>query len=218
MYVIENVPFKDHKMLIPKKLCKIVLEGIHSAHQRINGMLANARSRFFWPGLDASIRLTRAQCRQCNEQAPSQPLEHPIRPPAPEVPFEQVAMALCHLSGHLYLVYADRYSGWVEVAKLDNGTIKSIRGALLAWFTTFGVPKEIATDGGPPFQSSEYAKLLTDWSIHTRLSSAYFAQSNGRAEAAVKTKKRILLGNTNAITGRLDTYEATKALMTHRRP
>ena len=42
------------------------------------------------------------------------------------------------------------------------------------------------------------------------------AQSNGRAEAAVKTAKRILLGNINAVTGRLDTYEATKALMTQR--
>ena len=102
---------------------------------------------------------------QCNEQAPSQPKEQPLPPPAPEVPFEQVAMDLCHLSGHLYLVYADRYSGWVKVAKLSNSTINSVRGALLAWFTTYGVPREIATDGGSPFQSSEYVKLLNDWCI-----------------------------------------------------
>ena len=216
LYVIENVPFKDHKMLIPKRLRKIVLEGLHSAHQGVNGMLSNARSRFFWPGLDAAVRLRRAQCRQCNEQAPSQAKEEPTPPPSPEVPFSQVAMDLCHLSGHLYLIYADRYSGWVEVAKLSNGTINNVRGALLAWFMIYGVPEEIATDGGPPFKSSEYANLLKDWDIRTRLSSAYFAQSNGRAEAAVKTAKRILLGNTNAVTGNLDTYEATKALLTHR--
>lgn len=216
LYVVENVPFKEHKMLIPKRLRKVVLEGLHSAHQGINGMLANARSRFFWPGLDAAIRLTRAHCRQCNEQAPSQPKEQPIPSPSPEVPFAQVAMDLCHLSGYQYLIYVDRYSGWVEVAQLNNGTIRSIRGALLAWFSTYGVPEEIATDGGPPFNSSDYARLLKDWSIRTRLSSAYFAQSNGRAEAAVKTAKRILLGNTNTVTGRLDTYEAAKALMTHR--
>ena len=125
-------------------------------------------------------------------------------------------MDLFHLSGHLYLVYADRYSGWVEVAKLNNGIIRSVKGVLLSWFTSYGVPEEISTDGGPPFKPSDYTNPLKDWNIRPRLSSAYYAQSNGRAEAAVKTAKRILLGNINAVTGRLDTYEATKALMTHR--
>ena len=43
LYVVENVPFKDHKMLVPKKLRSIVLEGLHSVHQGIKGLLANAR-------------------------------------------------------------------------------------------------------------------------------------------------------------------------------
>ena len=59
LYVVDNVPFKENKMLIPMKLRKIVLEGLHSAHQGVIGMLSNARSRFFWPGLDAAVRLTR---------------------------------------------------------------------------------------------------------------------------------------------------------------
>jgi Integrase core domain. len=202
-------------MLIPKPLRKAVLEGPHAAHQGINGMLANARTRFFWPGLDAAIRMTRAQCLQCNEQAPSQPKEDPIITPPPEVPFEQAAMDLCHLAGHQYLIYADRYSGWVEVKKVNNSTIHEIRRALLGWFTSYGVPREIATDGGPPFNLGEYSRLLNDWDIVQRLSSAYYAQSNGRAEAAVKSAKRILHGNTNP-TVRLDTYRATKALLNHR--
>ena len=35
-------------------------------------------------------------------------------------------------------------------------------------------------------------------------------------QAAVKTAKRILLESTNTVTGKLDTYKATKALMKHR--
>ena len=62
LYMIENVPFRDAKMLVPKPLRKRILEGLHAAHQGVNGMLANARQRLFWPGLDAAIRLTRAQC------------------------------------------------------------------------------------------------------------------------------------------------------------
>ena len=203
-------------MLIPSPLRKVVLEGLHSAHQGINGMLSNARERFFWPGLDSAIRLTRTQCRQCNENAPSQPKESPTISPPPEMPFEQVAMDFCHISGHTYLVYADRYSGWVEIARLSSTAFPTVKRTLLELFRTFGVPVEIATDGGPPFNGFEYLTFLKDWLIRKRLSSAYYPQSNGRAEAAVKSAKRILLGNTNPVTGQLDTYEATRALMNHR--
>ena len=216
LYVIGNVPFKDHKMLIPSALRKDVLIGIHAAHQGVNGMLANARERFFWPGLDAAIRLTRSQCKQCNEQAPSQPAEPQMVSPPPEIPFEQVVMDLCHLAGHDYLVYADRYSGWIEAEKLSSTAFPHVRRALLGWFMSYGVPTEISSDGGPPFNSSEYTALLKDWDIRRRLSSAHYPQRNGRAEAAVKSVKRILLGNTDPLTGRLDTYQAAQAIMTHR--
>ena len=34
LYVVENVPFKEHKMLVPKKLLRnIVLKELHSVHQ-----------------------------------------------------------------------------------------------------------------------------------------------------------------------------------------
>ena len=216
LYTIEHVPFRDKKMLIPKPLRSRVLEGLHAAHQGVNGMLANARERLFWPGLDSAIRLTRSQCRQCNEHAPSQPSEPEILTRQPDVPFQQTVMDLCELEGHHFLVYADRFTGWVEVVKPTSTSFRSLRPILLRWFSTFGVPEEISADGGPPFNSSDYDEFLRNWRIRKRQSSAYYPQSNGRAEVAVKTVKRILLGNINQMTGALDTNGATQALLTHR--
>ena len=187
LYTIEGVPFKDNKMLIPSSLRRIVLEGLHSAHQGVKGMLANARERFFWPGLDACVRLTREQCRQCNENAPSQPAEPLIESPQPDRPFEQTVTDIFHLEGHAFLVYADRYSGWAEVERLTGTSFHHVREAFLRWFMTFGVPEEMAFDGGPPFNSSEFATFRKLWDIRKRLSSAYYPQSNGRAELAVKS-------------------------------
>ena len=216
LYIVDRVPFKGHKMLIPKDLRRIVLEGLHSAHQGVSSMMANARERFFWPGLDAAVKLYRAQCRQCNEQAPSQPAEPFIQPRQPEVPFEIVATDLCKLSGFSYLIYVDSYSGWVEVANLTSQNFQAIKRVLLMYFAIFGVPEEIAADGGPPFDSNDYNVFLKQWKIRKRLSSAYYPQSNGRAEAGVKTAKHILLGNVDSRTGKLDNENAVKALMTHR--
>ena len=43
LFLIEGVPFKGRKMLIPASLRHTVLEGLHAAHQGVSSMLANAR-------------------------------------------------------------------------------------------------------------------------------------------------------------------------------
>ena len=48
-----------------------------------------------------------------------------------------------------------------------------------------------------------------------RLSSAYYPQSNGRAEAAVKSLKRLLMENTGP-KGTINTDKIAKALLQHR--
>jgi hypothetical protein len=112
LYMIDNVPFKGKKMMIPKKLCGQILDGLHAAHQGVSSMKLSARERMFWPGLDAEISLKRQQCRSCNENAPSQPSEPLIITPTPSVPFEKVVADLCSINSHSYLIYADRHSGW----------------------------------------------------------------------------------------------------------
>jgi hypothetical protein len=70
----------------------------------------------------------------------------------------------------------------------SNGLIRQLR----APFVTFGVPEELSSNGGPEFRAAATQDFLQRWGVHHRLS---LAQSNGRAEVAVKTAKRLLLSN-----------------------
>ena len=92
-----------------------------------------------------------------------------------------------------------RLSGWVEVYRAPHHTAlagaKGLIGALRSLFATFGVPEEISSDGGKEFVASETTAFFHKWNIRHRLSSAYFPQSNGRAEVAVKKCKRLLEDN-----------------------
>ena len=65
-------------------------------------------------------------------------------------------------------------------------------------FTTFGVPQDVTTDGGPQFISHELASFLGKWGVKHRRSSPYNPHANLRAETAVKTAKRILTSNTKS--------------------
>ena len=65
-------------------------------------------------------------------------------------------------------------------------------------FQSYGAPEELSSDGGPPFTSLPFTHFLQDWAVKHRLSSATYPQSNGLAELAVKSAKRIISGNTGA--------------------
>ena len=105
LHVIGHVPYKGNKMLIPKTLGPLVLQGLHAGHQRVSSMLSNVRARYFWPGLDAAVSQLRKYCSKCNEQSPSQPAEPLIYSKSPEIPFEQAVVDFCSLEGHSFLAY-----------------------------------------------------------------------------------------------------------------
>ena len=75
-----------------------------------------------------------------------------------------------------------------------------------------GAPEIISTDGGTNLVSEEMKNFFERWGVQMRVSSAYYPQSNGRAEAAVKSAKRLLMSNTG-VGGSLDTDKATLAIL-----
>ena len=94
---------------------------------------------------------------------------------------------------------------------LEQKDIKCLR----KWFATFGVPEQLASDGGPEFVADTTSKFLRSWGVSHRLSSAYNPSSNGRAELAVKSVKRLMRKNVGPF-GSLDTDRFLKAMLQFR--
>lgn len=199
--LIDGVLLLDHRMVIPKRLRKEVLQTLHSAHQGVSGMTNRAQCCVFWPGITKDIQDTRDHCRICNRMAPSQPNMPPIEPVTPTYPFQAIAADYFSVRGVKFLVIVDRFSGWPhliravrsEEARGAGGLIRSLKFLC----ATFGVPEEVSSDGGPEFVASETEAFFQQWGIRHRLSSSYHPRSNGRAEVAVKSMKRLLQSATN---------------------
>ena len=66
-----GVALLDKRIIIPRALCKIVLNYIHSAIKGITGMPFRA-NHCIQPGLDLRIRNYREFCVDCNRNAPTQ--------------------------------------------------------------------------------------------------------------------------------------------------
>ena len=185
------------RVIIPLSLRTRVLTVLHSAHQTVSSMEGRARACVFWPGITADIQTTRDSCANCCRNAPSQPSLPAAAPEIPSTPFESVFADFFEASGHHYLVAGDRLSGWVEVYSSPSGSSRSGSAGLIAhmrtMFATFGVPVKLSSDGGPEFSATATTDFLSRWGVYHRESAAYNPKSNGRAEVAVKTAKRLLL-------------------------
>ena len=58
-------------------------------------------------------------------------------------------------------------------------------------FARYGIPDVLVTGNGPQFSSAEFAVFAKTWMFQHTTSSPYHPQSNGKAENAVKTVKRL---------------------------
>ena len=216
LHVSDGVVIYNDRAVIPTSLRPVVLDALHAAHQGVSMMGSRARAIVFWPGMTADIERTRKDCRECIANAPSQPDVTVIPSPPPSTPFEKVFADFFEIAGRHYLVVGDRLSGWSDVFTSPHGSPQSGAAGLISclrnYFARFGVAEEITSDGGPEFVASATEEFLKRWGVSHRLSSAYFPQSNGRAEVAVKSTKRLLRANTGP-SGSLDTDRFLRAMM-----
>ena len=126
-------------------------------------------------------------------------------------------MDLCEVESHTYLACADRLTGWLMVFHMKPGraTASELITICRSLFQTYGCPEELSSDGGSIFMSHEFQNFLSVLGVQHRLSSVAYPQSNGRAELAVKSAKRIIYGNTDP-QGSLDTDKAARAVLQYR--
>ncbi len=214
LYTVDGVIMYKERILIPPKLRSEILNSLHAAHQGVTAMQARAEASVFWPGITTDISAERTNCNHCNRMAPSQPSAPPTPVIAPEYPFQCVCADFFMLNGIHYLVIVDRYSNW-PILERTTGGASGLISSLRRTFVTYGIPDELASDGGPEFTSSETQTFLANWGVHHRLSSVAFPHSNCRAEIGVKTMKRLLTDNTGSY-GDLDTDKAQRAILHYR--
>ena len=199
LYNQDGAIMYSDRVVVPTTLRSPILNSLHAAHQGVSSMTLRAQAIVFWPGMTNDIQEIRARCQECHKNAPSQ-ADLPSTPATPpSTPFEEVFADYFDFGGRHYLVAGDRLSGWVEVFSAPYGSKQSgARGlvkCLRQWFSTFGVPRELTSDGGPEFTADLTSQFLKTWGVEHRVSSAYYPRVNGRAEVAVKKAKRLMRTN-----------------------
>ena len=103
---------------------------------------------------------------------------------------EKIAMDLFDLNGTEFVVTVDYYLSFFEVDRLTSTTAEAVVKKLKAHLARHGIPVQLISDNRQPYSSARFEEFANGYGFE--LSDIQYAQSNGKAENAVKTAKNLL--------------------------
>lgn len=182
----------QNRVVVPKSLQEKTLKLLHSNHDGIVKIKQLARRTVFWFGINADIEQFVKNCGVCNQTlvTPKKKVDSAWTPTSR--PFSRVHADFFYFGEKIFLLVVDSYSKWVELEYMRYGTdSKKVIKKFLNIFARFGLPDVLVTDGGPPFNGSEFINFMKRQGIIVLKSPPYHPASNGQAERTVRTVKEV---------------------------
>lgn len=193
----DGLVFRNERIVIPYSLRKLMVEKVHVAHNGIEATLKLARENIFWPGMSAQITEKVQGCGICAKFADSQQKPPMQTHEIPTYPFQFVSMDMffAPYEGSIkkFLITVDHYSDYFDLNILRDASSAPVIEACKHNFSQHGIPQRVCTDNGSNFVNKDMAAFARSWGFQHVSSSPHHQQANGKAEAAVKIAKRIIL-------------------------
>ncbi|UYV83430.1 K02A2.6-like [Cordylochernes scorpioides] len=163
MSVIDGLLMRNSRIYIPKSLRSKVLNNLHEGH----------------------LGIEKCRSQRSISQQPLIVSEFPSRA------WEKVGIEHFYLKGKYYLLIADYYYRFPELALLEDQTTYSTIKHCKSIFARHGIPEEVRSDNRPQF-GLEFKRFAKEYGFHHITSSPRFLQSNDFIESMVKNIKNKL--------------------------
>lgn len=179
-----------YRIVIPFGLRGQLLEELHSNHEGITKMKANARSYFWWPSLDAEIEQKVNGCNICCQVRSNPPKAKLEKHPVSNYFFEKIhSDFLGPIRGKMILIIVDTYSKWPEAFLMNSTDSETTVNRFRECFSRYGIPRTVETDNGSQYTSEEFCTFLSKNGVRFVTSPPNHPATNGFAENSVKSLK-----------------------------
>jgi len=178
--------------VIPASLQDRVIQLAHQGHQGITKTKALLRSKTWFPKINDMTESAINQCLPCQASTITHTREPLQMTELPDYPWQRVSADFCgpFPSGHYLLVVMDDYSRYPAVELLTSPSSKATIPLFDKIFAEHGIPEELKTDNGSPFQSEEFAKFSDYLNFYHHRITARWPEANGEVERFMRTLKK----------------------------
>ena len=190
--LVDELIMRGERMVVPEKLQKRMIQMAHEGHQGVVQTKQMLCAHVWFPGIDAAVKNYTDKCLGCQANTPLDHREPLQMTELPDGPWEKVSMDFAGPlpNKDMILVLWDQYAKYPVAEFITTTSAETTICALERIFTTYGTPKEIKTDNGPPFNGakfSEFAKVqgFKHWKVTPK-----WAEANGDLERIIQIIKK----------------------------
>ena len=133
-----------------------------------------------------------SSCAVCKSYQSIQQKEPMISHEIPARSWEKVGCDVFDFEDKHYLVCVDYYSDFFELDRIFDMKGKEVITKLKSQFARHGIPIQVFSDNGPPFNSKEFQAFASAYEFEHLTSSPRYPKSNGKVENAVKIALSIM--------------------------
>lgn len=187
-----NCLYYINRVIIPERFRQKMLTTLHECHTGIVRMKMMARQYVWWPLIDQEIENFVNECLACQQTQPVKKCFTTSKWKMTLYPFERVHIDFGKHSGKDLLIISDAYTKYCDVKVMSCTQLFKVEEKLTDFFSVFGLPSELVSDNGPPFQSNGFEKFCERHKIKLTHSPPWHPPSNGQAERSVRTVKQCL--------------------------
>jgi hypothetical protein len=211
--VADGLLVRDGRILVPRddSLRTRILVECHDSplggHLGVAKTSEQVKRRFYWFGMDDTVRRYVSTCDACQRNKPSQqaPMGLLQSLPIPAYPWQQVSMDLItslprSRSGRdAIVVFVDKLTKMVHYAATTTTVTAPQLATLFLHHVVrlHGVPQSILSDRDPRFTGHFWRALWSQLGTTLTMSSAYHPQTDGQTERANRTLEEMLRSRVN---------------------
>ena len=147
------------------------------------------REKYWFPLMNSMIDTAIDQCYEC-QVATKRDREEPIKVTSiPNRPWDTVSIdhGGPYPDGHYNLVLIDKRSRYPVVESVPSTDFQTNKERLKHIFATYGTPRRIESDNGPPFNSKEFNEFSKQEGFQHHRVTALHPRANGEVERFMQT-------------------------------
>ena len=220
--VAEGLIFRERRIVLPPALQRKVVKLGHSlGHLGKTKTKQMLREKYWFPLMNSMIDTAIDQCYEC-QVATKGDREEPIKVTSiPNRPWDTVSIdhGGPYPDGHYNLVLIDKRTRYPVVESVPSTDFQTNKEKLKHIFATYGTPRRIESDNGPPFNSKEFNEFAKQEGFQHHRVTALHPRANGEVERFMQTLNKTeqianLQGKTrlerrNAVQDMLIAYRST---------
>jgi hypothetical protein len=190
----DGLVLRGNNIVIPRELQSRIIDIAHAGHQGIVRTKQLVRNHVWFSGIDEAVENAISKCVKCQSNTNSQRLEPLNMSEMPKEPWTNVCIDYYGpiRNGKYLFVLIDEHSRYPIVRQVSSTSFKALKPILDDIFAMFGIPCQVKSDNGPPFNSYNFKSYAADNGFRHKRITPLWPRANGLCERFMKNLGKVM--------------------------